>query len=278
MPERQTTILVTGCSTGIGRYCANRLKGDGYRVFATARKQADLARLRDEGFSAHYLDYREPGSIREAFEAVVAETGGTLDALFNNGAHSQPGAVEDLPTDALREQFEANVFGWHELTRLVVPVMRRQGHGRIVHCSSILGVVPAPIRGAYVASKYALEGLMLTQRLELADSGIHVSLIEPGPIPSEIARNALPFAHKYIDIENSVHRAAYERRLAQLEAGGTPDDGGRAAAGLYSSLDHALTAARPRPHYPVTWQAKAGFLARRLLPAALFYRHIAARS
>ena len=270
------TILITGCSTGIGRHCASRLREDGYRVFATARKPEDLERLRGEGMEALYLDYREPESIAAAFEAVMAETDGKLDALVNNGAYSQPGAVEDLPVEALREQFEANVFGWHELARLAVPVMRRQGAGRIVHVSSILGLVPAPLRGAYVASKYALEGLMLTSRMELAGSGVHVSLIEPGPVPSKIAQNALAYARKYIDIDNSVHASAYAKRLAQLEAGGTSDDGGRAAGWVYRRLQHALNAGNPRPHYVVTPQARLGVAAKWLLPAGFFYRLVAA--
>jgi len=271
----QPTILITGCSSGIGRHCALRLHGEGYRVFATARGKADLVELADAGLDVLYLDYREPDSIQSAFAAVMAQTGGRLDALFNNGAHAQPGAVEDLPVSALREQFEVNLFGWHELTRLAVPAMRKQGHGRIVHCSSILGLVPAPMRGAYVASKYALEGLMLTQRMELEGSGIHVSLIEPGPVPSRLASNALAFARKHIDIENSVHADAYAKRIAELEAGGTPDDGGPAAGWVMDALRHALTADRPRPHYLVTRQARIGAFGKWLLPAGFFYRLVA---
>jgi len=244
-------------------------------VFATARKPEDLKQLSDNGFEAMYLDYRDPNSIRAAFDNVMDATGGGLDALFNNGAHAQPGAVEDLPVAALREQFDANFFGWHELTAMAVPAMRRQGHGRIVHCSSILGLMPAPLRGAYVASKYALEGLMLTQRMELEGSGIHVSLIEPGPVPSRLASNALAFARKHIDIENSVHADAYAKRIAELEAGGTPDDGGPAAGWVMDALRHALTADRPRPHYLVTRQARIGAFGKWLLPAGFFYRLVA---
>jgi len=273
------SVLITGCSTGIGRYCALRLRDDGYRVFATARKAADLEALRADGMAAAlYLDYREPDTIHAAFDAVMAQTGGRLDALVNNGAYSQPGAVEDLPAAALREQFEANFFGWHQLTQLAAPVMRAQGGGRIVHMSSILGLVPAPMRGAYVASKYALEGLMLTARMELAASGVQVSLIEPGPVPSKIAENALAYARKYIDIEGSAHAAAYRKRIAELEAGGTADDGERAAGWVYRRLRHALNAAKARPHYVVTPQARLGVAAKWLLPAGLFYRLLAART
>lgn len=271
-------VLITGCSTGIGRHCALRLRDDGYRVFATARKEEDLRRLGDEGVVPLYLDYREPASIRAAFDAVMEATGGRLDALVNNGAYAQPGAVEDLPVAALREQFEANLFGWHELTCMAVPAMRRRNAGRIVHVSSILGLAPAPLRGAYVASKHALEGLMLTQRMELDGSGIHVSLIEPGPVPSMMARTALVYARKYIDVAGSVHAEAYARRIAELEAGGTPDDGGRAVGWVHAAMRHALTSGRPRPHYVVTPQARIAVAAKWLLPAGFFYRLAAARS
>jgi NAD(P)-dependent dehydrogenase (short-subunit alcohol dehydrogenase family) len=165
------TIIVTGASSGIGAHCARALKADGWRVFATARKPQDIEALQQEGFEAFYLDYREPESIAALVSAVMERTGGRLDALYNNGAHAQAGAVEDLPVDALREQFEANVFGWHDLTRRVLPAMRAQGHGRLVHCSSILGRMPARLRGAYCASKHAVEGLMLALRMELEGSG-----------------------------------------------------------------------------------------------------------
>ena len=173
------TIIVTGASSGIGAYCARALKAEGWRVFATARKPDDIAALETDGIEAFYLDYREPKSIEALVASVLERTGGRLDALFNNGAYAQPGAVEDLPVAALREQFEANFFGWHDLTRRIVPVMRRQGHGRLVHCSSILGLTPVRFRGAYSASKHALEGLMLCMQQELQGSGIHISHGKP---------------------------------------------------------------------------------------------------
>ena len=203
------TIIVTGASSGIGAHCARALKAEGWRVFATARKPEDIAALEADGLEAFYLDYREPDSIAKLVADVLERSGGKLDALFNNGAYSQPGAVEDLSVAALREQFEANFFGWHDLTRRVVPVMRAQGHGRIVHCSSILAITPIKYRGAYVASKHALGGLMMCLRAELLGSGIHVSLIEPGPVKSKIATNALAWFLKNVDHENS----APSRRL-----------------------------------------------------------------
>ena len=266
------TILVTGASSGIGAYCARALKADGWRVLATARSPQALAALEADDIEAFPLDYTDSASIERLAAAVLERTGGRLDALYNNGAYAQAGAVEDLPVDILRRQFEANVFGWHELTRLVLPAMRRQGHGRIVHCSSILGRMPLPYRGAYCASKYALEGLMLSLRQELAGSGIHVSLIEPGPVASSLHENGLPLFLDSVDRENSVHRAAYER---QLGAGARHN---RAKAGpevVYKALRHALLSRRPRPHYVVTLPARIGILLKRILPAALFYRLLA---
>ncbi len=269
------TIIVTGASSGIGAYCARALAREGWRVFATARRAQDLAALEADGLEAFYLDYREPDSIAALFDAVMARTGGTLDALYNNGAYAQAGAVEDMPVAALREQFEANFFGWHDLTRRVVAVMRGQGHGRIVHCSSILGLVPVKFRGAYAASKHALEGLMLCLRLELEGSGVTISLIEPGPIESKIAPNGLPWFEKNIDIEGSVHRAAYQAQLARMRGGGSKSRLKLKPDAVHAVLRHALLSQRPRPHYVVTRPARLGVLMKRLLSPSLFYRVLA---
>ena len=272
------TIIVTGTSSGIGAYCARALKAEGWRVFATARKPEDIAALEADGLEAFYLDYREPESIARLVDEVLARTGGGLDALFNNGGYSQPGAVEDISVAALREQFEANFFGWHDLTARIVPVMRKQGHGRIVHCSSIMGLAPFKYRGPYAASKHALEGLMLCLRSELQGTGIHVSLIEPGPVKSKIATNALSWFLKNVDHENSVHRAAYQAQLDRLNAGGSVSRMKPGPEVVHAALRHALLSSRPRPHYVVTWPAKIGAAMRRFLPAAMFYRILAARS
>ncbi len=272
------SIIVTGASSGIGAHCARALKADGWQVFATARKKSDLAALRADGIEALHLDYADAASIAALVETVLERTGGRLDALFNNGAYAQPGAVEDLPVDALRHQFEVNLFGWHDLTRRVVPVMRRQGHGRLVYCSSILGIVPVRWRGAYAASKFALEGLMLSMRAELEGSGIHVSLIEPGPIRSRFAENAAGWFTRNIDIENSVHRAVYEERLAKLAAGGTQSSAKLGPEAVYAALKRALEDRRPAPHYPVTTSAHVGMILKKLLPARLFYRLVSSRA
>ena len=178
------SILITGCSSGIGYHCAHGLAKRGWQVIASARGQDDVDQLAQEGLTAIRLDLDSSRSIHEGVERTLELTGGRLDALFNNGAYGQPGAVEDLSRAVLRAQLETNLLGCHELTCQVIPVMRRQGHGRIVQNSSILGFIPLPYRGAYVASKYALEGLTDTLRLELRGTGIRISLIEPGPILS----------------------------------------------------------------------------------------------
>ncbi|MCV3734615.1 SDR family oxidoreductase [Rhizobium sp. TRM96647] len=273
---RTRTIIVTGCSSGIGAHCARALKADGWRVFATVRKEADRAPLEADGIEALIMDYTDPASIAALADTVLARTGGRIDALFNNGAYGQAGAVEDLPVEALRRQFETNVFGWHDLTRRLIPAMRSQGHGRIVQCSSILGLVPYRWRGAYNASKFALEGLSLTLRMELAGSGVHVSLIEPGPIESRFTANAIAHIEKNIDLEGSVHAEEYRRQMRRLRGESAPARGKLGPDAVYSVLRHALNARAPRPHYIVTSPAKKGALLKKLLPASLFY-HIIGR-
>jgi len=266
------TIIVTGCSSGIGAYCARALKADGWRVFATVRKQEDLGSLEADGIEAFRMDYANGDSIADFMREVEALSGRRIDALFNNGAYGQPGAVEDLTTDVLREQFETNFFGWHELTRRIIPVMRAQGKGRIVNCSSILGLVPYKWRGAYNASKYALEGLTITMRMELDGTGIHVSLIEPGPIRSSFMANALKAAEANIDLENTAHKAEYQRQLKRLRGELAGARGKLGPEAVYEVLRHALTSRSPKPHYIVTKPAKRGVLLKRLLPSGLCYR------
>lgn len=271
MSERPT-IIITGCSSGIGAYCARALASDGWRVFATVRKPEDREPLEADGIEALLMDYTDEASIAALVDTVTERTGGRIDALFNNGAYGQPGAVEDLSTAVLRRQFEANFFGWHELTRRVIPLMRRRGAGRIVQCSSILGLLPYRYRGAYTASKYALEGLSVTLRMELDGTGIHVSLIEPGPIESRFTANALKMIEENVDLENSAHAAEYKRQLARLDGTGPVNRYKLGPDAVYKVLRHALTATRPRPHYPVTVPARRGLPLKRLLPADLFYR------
>jgi NAD(P)-dependent dehydrogenase (short-subunit alcohol dehydrogenase family) len=231
-----------------------------------------MAALEDQGIEVLLMDYTMPDTIAALVDTVAARTGGRIDALFNNGAYGQPGAVEDLSVETLRAQFETNVFGWHDLTRRVIPFMRRQGSGRIVHCSSILGIVPYRYRGAYTASKFAIEGLGITLRMELEGSGIHVSLIEPGPIASRFTATALLHIQKHIDLKNSAHAVEYERQLARLDGSGLVNRHKLGPDAVYKVLKHALTATRPKPHYLVTRPAKQGAFLKRLLPASLFYK------
>lgn len=268
----QRTIIITGCSSGIGAYCARALNKDGWRVFATVRKPEDVASLEADGIETLLMDYTKQDTIDALVKEVAQRTGGRIDALFNNGAYGQPGAVEDLPTDVLRLQFETNVFGWHELTRQVIPFMRARGSGRIVQCSSILGLVPYRYRGAYNASKHAIEGLGVTLRMELDGSGIFVSLIEPGPITTRFTANALAAIEAHIDIQNSAHAREYKRQLARLDGSGPINKHKLGPDAVHAVLLHALNAPRPRPHYLVTKPAKQGVLLKRLLPADLFYR------
>src|SRR3990172_3235764 len=202
-------ILITGCSSGIGRCVAEGLQQKGYQVFATARKAGDVDKLRRQGFSSLQLDLCDPGSIRQAVDGVLEKTDGKLYALFNNGGYGQLGALEDVSYDVLRAQFDTNLFGCHELTRLVIPVMRRQGYGRIIQNSSLLGFVALPYRGPYNATKFAIEGWADTLRLELHNTGIYVSLIEPGPILTRFRANAFTMFKNNIDSEHSIHKFFY---------------------------------------------------------------------
>lgn len=264
----EKTILITGCSSGIGYDAAHGLKRAGWRVFATCRAEADCERLRGEGLESFRLDYRDEASIAAAVAEALARTGGTLGAVFNNGAHACPGAVEDLPTAALRDIFEVNLFGYHELARQLIPVMRRQGYGRIVNCSSVLGLVGIRWRGAYVATKFAMEGLTDVLRLEMADTPIRAILIEPGPVTSKIRVNAIAHFERWIDWRASPRRAQYEANLKKrlYEHSGKPDRFELPASAVTAKLLRALESPRPKARYFVTTPTYLMNVARRLLP------------
>ncbi len=262
----ERTILITGCSTGIGLTCALGMQARGWRVFATARQGEDIERLTAAGLDVIYMDYDEPESIEACVSQVAAATGGKLLALFNNGAYGQPGAVEDLSRDVLKAQFETNVFGWHDLTRRVLPLMRAQGEGRIVQNSSILGLVAMKWRGAYVASKFAIEGLSDALRLELRGSGIHVSLIEPGPIWSKFMDTALKHYDENIDVEHSPYREYYLQRRKRLAGESRPNRFKLPPEAVLKKLVHAVESPRPKARYHVTVPTHVMAAARRLLP------------
>ncbi|WP_130471848.1 SDR family oxidoreductase [Candidatus Magnetaquicoccus inordinatus] len=274
-PE-QATVLITGCSSGIGRCVAELLQARGYRVFATARRQEDVVALQEQGFLAYRLDLSDESSIEEAVEWVLQQSGGQLYALFNNGAYGLPGAVEDISLAALRAQFETNLFGTHALTCRVIPIMRRQGYGRIIQNSSILGFVALKYRGAYIASKYALEGLSDTLRLELQGSGIHVALIEPGPVISRFRENAAAAFERWVAEVPSVHALAYQGLQAARLSGKrttfsvTPE-------AVYKRVLHVLESKRPRERYPVTFPTYLFAFLKRLLPTGWMDRILASK-
>ena len=247
------SILITGCSSGIGECVARGLHLRGYRVFATVRNLKDCASLESAGIECLVLDYGDSNSIKAAVKQVLEKTQGELYALFNNGAYGQPGACEDLSRDAIREQFETNVFGWMELTNLVIPTMRAQGYGRIIQNSSVLGFAAMSMRGAYNASKFAIEGFSDTMRLELAGTGIYVSLIEPGPIESQFRINAYKAFQQHIDVKNSVHRDRYHKMVERFEAIGNVQQFTLPADAVLNRVVHALESKRPKIRYPVTF-------------------------
>jgi NAD(P)-dependent dehydrogenase (short-subunit alcohol dehydrogenase family) len=262
------TILITGCSSGIGLVSAKGMKARGWRVFATARTDADLQMLDSLGLEAIALDYRYSDSVQACAAAVAQKTDGKLDALFNNGAYGQPGAVEDITRTVMEEQFAANFFGWHELTRTCLPMMRKNGSGRIVQCSSLLGLVALKWRGPYNASKFAIEGLTDTLRLELRGSGIRVVTINPGPIATQFVPNAVAAFEKNVDMTHSHYAHAFEAQRKRLGAGGSarfklPPEA------VLDKLILAVESTNPRAHYYVTTPTWIVAIARRMLSSRL---------
>ncbi|TGO03717.1 oxidoreductase [Candidatus Thiomargarita nelsonii] len=259
-------VLITGCSSGIGYCVAHALKNRGYSVFATVRQPKDVARLQQEGLKSLVLDLSDSQSIFEAVQTVLEQTDGRLYGLFNNGAYGQPGAVEDLSVEALRQQFETNFFGTHELTRQVISVMRRQGEGRIIQNSSVLGLAALPYRGAYNATKFALEGLSDTLRLELAGTGIFISLIEPGPIVSQFRANAYKMFKQHIDAEQSVHYKTYAKMEQRLLAKEAVAPFTLPPEAVLKRVIHALESRHPQPRYYVTFPTYLLATLKRFLP------------
>ena len=262
------TIFITGCSTGIGYTTAVELKKRGHRVICSARKDDDVVRLGKDGFEALQLDLAESSSIQQAVKQLEKLTEGKIDGLFNNGAFGQPGAVEDLSRDVLRSQFETNFFGTHELTNLIIPFMRKQNAGRIIYNSSVLGFVAMKYRGAYNASKYALEGLVDTLRIELSDTNIKLSLIEPGPIKSNFRKNSFALYKKNINPDSSFHKASYQAMEERLQKEGPAVPFTLPAEAVTEKVIHALESKKPKIRYYVTFPTYLfGFL-KRILPMA----------
>ena len=267
-----SSILITGCSSGIGYSAAVELKKRGYRVFTTARKDNDVARLSEQGFEATKLDLRSSDSIREGFDWVMQQSDGSLDALFNNGGYGQVGAVEDLGREQLRLQFETNLFGWHELTCLVIPVMRRQQHGRIILNGSGLGLFALPLRAAYTASKHAIEGWADTLRLEMADTNIKVSILEPGPIDTPFRKNSLKTLESIINKQDSFHANRYSKMIERLEVVGPAVSFTLPPEAVVKKLLHALESKHPRTRYRITFPVIVLWYMRKLLSDGIFDR------
>ena len=246
------SVLITGCSSGIGECVARGLHQRGYRVFASVRDPGDCAAIQQAGIECLVLDYSDSASIKSAVDRVLELTDGHLYALFNNGAYGQPGACEDLSREAMRQQFETNVFGWMELTNQIIPVMRAQGYGRIIQNSSILGFTAMSMRGAYNASKFAIEGFSDTMRLELAGTDIHVSLIEPGPVESQFRANAYRAFQQHIVVESSVHQERYKKMTQRFETTGNVLPFTLPPEAVLKRVVHALESKRPKIRYPVT--------------------------
>ncbi|NNF91331.1 MAG: SDR family NAD(P)-dependent oxidoreductase [Boseongicola sp.] len=277
MSDSRKSILITGCSSGIGHDAAHGLVQRGWRVFATCRKAEDCDRLRAEGLESFRLDYEDEDSIGAALDETLVRTGGTLDAVFNNGAYGIPGLLEDMPRDALRAIFETNFFGQHDLTRRVIPVMRAQGHGRILMNSSILGFAALKWRGAYNSTKFAMEGWSDTLRMELHSSNIRVILIEPGPITSDIRRKSIPHFEKWIDWQNSARAEHYETRLKPrlYQTSDKPDRFELPASAVTDAVHDALTHANPRLRYRITTPTKVVGVLKRILSTRMLDRILA---
>lgn len=262
----QKSIFITGCSTGIGYTTAIELKKRGYRVICSARKETDVTRLQSEGFESLQLDLADSSSIQQAVQQLQTLTNGKIDALFNNGAFGQPGAVEDLTREVLTNQFETNFFGTHELTNLIIPLMRQQGHGRIIYNSSVLGFVAMKYRGAYNASKFALEGLVDTLRIELYDTDIKLSLIEPGPITSQFRKNAFAMYKANINPDSSFHKDNYKAMEQRLEKEGPAVPFTLPAEAVAKKVILALESKKPKIRYYVTFPTYLFGCLKRILP------------
>jgi short-subunit dehydrogenase len=241
------SILITGCSSGIGYDTAHYLHNNGYKVYASARDAEDVKRLQEEGLETYLLDVTSADAITEVLNTITKD-GSELYAVFNNAGYGQPGAVEDITTDVLREQFETNLFGLHELTRQAIKIMRRQGYGRIIQHSSVLGIISLRFRGAYNASKYAIEGLCDTLRLELMETDIHVCTINTGPVRSDFRKNAIKMFKKNVISEGSVFEREYNEELLTVKE----KDGDiftKDSDVVIKNIVHALESKKPQPRY-----------------------------
>jgi NAD(P)-dependent dehydrogenase (short-subunit alcohol dehydrogenase family) len=270
----QRSLLITGCSSGIGLDAARALTAHGWRVFATCRTQRDCDRLNHEGLTSFVLDYASSESIQAGVARALEMSDGGLDAVFNNGAFAIPGRVEDLSRNALREIFETNLFGQFELINAVLPAMRSRGTGRIVNNSSVLGFAAMPFRGAYNATKFAMEGLTDTLRLELLHTPIKIILFEPGPVESSIREKSIPHFERWIDWKNTAERELYEHKLIPrlYNPGEKKDRFQLPASAVSKKLIHALEHPNPKPRYYITTPTHIAGALKRILSTRLMDR------
>ncbi|WP_133129634.1 SDR family NAD(P)-dependent oxidoreductase [Legionella yabuuchiae] len=271
-------IFITGCSTGIGFEASQALSKRGHRVIASCRKSEDMKRLIQLGIEVVLMDLNVSESIQSGFEELMAKTDGRLDVLINNAGYGQAGALEDLSRDVLRQQFETNVFGLMELTRLAIPIMRAQGKGRIINLSSILGIISLPFRGAYNASKYAVEGITDTLRLELNSSGIKVICIEPGPITSQFRDTSVLRAEEEINMQESHYEAQYQRMLGDYRTQKKESVFTKSPEAVVNKLIQAIESKKPKAKYPVTFPAYLFIALKRILTVKMMDRVLRAVS
>ncbi len=272
MNKNKKSILITGCSSGIGFATAELLNKNGWQVFATCRKMSDVIKLNGLGYNSFLLDYSDKKSIEETFKTILTQTNGQLSALFNNGAYALPGALEDVPVESMREIFETNVFGWHHLTRMVIPIMRKQGHGRILQCSSILGFITLAYRGPYNSTKWAVEALSDTLRIELDNTNIYVISIRPGPINTKIKLNSIPHFEKWINWQNSILYEKYKNLLIPKLHEKSNDRFELEADAVAKKVLVALEARKPKLVYNVTLPTYFMSFLIRLLPKFYFHK------
>ena len=266
MADAQPVVLITGCSSGIGLAAALHMRTLGWRVFPTARKPEDMNMLANKGFSPLALDMGDSASIQACIESLRRQTDNRLDGLVNNAGYGQPGALEDLDRDAMRRQFEVNVFGLQELTNLAIPLLLHRKQARIVHISSVVGRVALPFMGIYSASKFAVEALADAQRVELSGTGIRLSLVEPGPIVTRFSENAIGQTSPQLPQSSARFQKLYDKELALRTTREAPKPFSLPPEAVARKIAHALTAASPRKRYKVTLPAYLGAALSRVAP------------
>lgn len=266
------SVLITGCSSGIGLVAAVTLHQRGYQVFASARKREDVITLQQKGLNALQLDVTDGGSIASALGNLLETTGGKLDAIFNNAGIVVPGAVADLTTSMLETQFKTNVYGPIELIRQVLPIMHRQGHGRIIQNSSIMGFFSMPFSGAYSASKHALEALTSALYQELKPFNIYVSCINPGPVESKL-RDHSRESYEKNDFSKSLFTKTYQRLETEYFQ---RSEGERSLIqqpdAVVKQLIKALESKHPRLHYYTSFSSRTICILKNILPDSIMAR------